>query len=322
VAAALGTTQSDVRLTGPGVLGALPHALSVLDQPTVDGFNTYFVSRSARDAGLTVALSGTGGDELFGGYPSFQYVPAARRVQAVGRLLGPAGRLAAAGLRATARRGAHRSAELFLRSDELVHSYLLRWELFLPPERRALHQLPADSDPHSGVPHEFLDDLRADPDPDPINQVSRFELRGYMGQMLLRDADVLSMANQIELRVPLLDHPFVESVLRMPGGWKRPDPRPKPLLVDAVGPRLPAWLHNAPKKGFSLPWRQWLRGPLRGWARDAVRDESVWKALEFDPSYPVRLWRRFDAGDRRIADMQIMAFGVLAEYVTRQGLRV
>ena len=321
VAVALGTDHSTLTLTGESVLADLPDALAAVDQPTVDGFNTFFVSRAARRAGLTVALSGLGGDELFGGYASFRDVPRAGRWQAAGRLLGPLAPVARRALGASGRRATAKAAELLARPHEAVHRYLLRRELFLPAERRGLHPLPPEADPHTGLPRDFLRELRDEAAGyDLVNQVSRLELTGYMAHMLLRDSDVFSMANGIELRVPLLDHELVAAVDRMSGRWKQPDPRPKPLLIDAVGPRLPEFVRRLPKKGFTLPWGEWLRGTARDRAVRAVRHRDVWAGLGFTPDAPARLWDRFEAGDARVSPLGILAFVVLEDFVTRHGL--
>ncbi|MFO0810541.1 MAG: asparagine synthase (glutamine-hydrolyzing) [Gemmataceae bacterium] len=322
VARTLGTDHSVITLTGSEVLDDIPDVLAAADQPTVDGFNTFIVSRAARRAGLTVALSGLGGDELFGGYASFRDVPRSRRWQSASRFLGPLKPVAMAGLRATGRRSAAKAAELVDRPVDVVLRYLLRRELFLPRERRSLHKRPENADPHCGILADVLAELRAAAeDPDPINQVSRLELSGYMRHMLLRDADAYSMANGIELRVPLLDHKLIETVARLPGRWKRPDPRPKPLLIDAVGKRLPEIIHRLPKKGFTFPWGPWLRGPLRDRAARAVADSDVWSHVGINPGAPSALWNQFLAEDRRISPLQPLAFVVLHDYIDRHGLR-
>ena len=171
------------------------------------------------------------------------------------------------------------------------------------------------------MPCEFLREFRDETDdPDPVNQVSRLELRGYMAHMLLRDSDVFSMISGIELRVPFLDHEVVAAALRLPGAWKQRDPRPKPLLIDAAGPRLPAFLHRLPKKGFTLPWGQWFHGPLRCQAARAVQNQDVWAALGFNPAAPIRTWERFQAGDARVSPLQLLAYLALEDFVTRHGL--
>jgi asparagine synthase (glutamine-hydrolysing) len=109
--------------------------------------------------------------------------------------------------------------------------------------------------------------------------------------------------------------------MKLPGSWKTPDPRPKPMLIDAAGSRFPNRVSMLPKRGFTVPWPAWLRGPLRTWARDAISDRDVWTVLGFDGSVPLRLWERFLGGDERVAGLQILALVVLANFGRRHQLR-
>ncbi|HEY7328462.1 MAG TPA: asparagine synthase (glutamine-hydrolyzing) [Gemmataceae bacterium] len=322
VATALGVGFRSVRLTGQDILDHLTDALTAADQPTVDGFNVYFVAQAARRAGLTVALSGLGGDELFGGYASFADVPRALLWRRRTRWARPIGRTFARLMSTTGGRPWAKAAEMFRRQCSPVQMYLLRRELFLPLERRAMHPLPAESDPDAGIPQALLTELlEQSRGLDVVNQVSCFELSSYMRHMLLRDADIFSMAHGLEVRVPLLDHRLVEEAASIAGAHKRPDPRPKPLLLDAVGKRLPALVYTRPKRGFTFPWEAWLRGPLRSYAKKALSDTDVWLGLGFNPAAPARLWKRFEARDRRVAALQILALLILAHYSVRHGLR-
>src|SRR5262249_28333525 len=145
-----------------------------------------------------------------------------------------------------------------------MEAYFLRRELLLPAERRALHR---GNWPMNGVTQDFPPEFSALSE---ANQISALELSNYMRDMLLRDCDVFSMAVGLELRVPLLDHVLVERVVQLPGSWKEPDPRPKPLLLDAVGPPLSSSVSRRPKRGFTFPWDAWLRGPMRERAHQAL----------------------------------------------------
>ncbi|NQT17123.1 MAG: asparagine synthase (glutamine-hydrolyzing), partial [Planctomycetes bacterium] len=180
VASQLGTSHRCVRLTGQDVLEGLDDALAAVDQPTVDGFNVYFVSRAARQSGLEVALSGLGGDELFGGYATFHDVPRAlawrRRLSWLKPAHFPMSRLLAGyGTRAGAK------AALMLTRTATPHQmYFLRRELFFPGERRQLCALPTASDSAAGVPQAMVADLvHQARDLDPFNQVSLFEMGSY-----------------------------------------------------------------------------------------------------------------------------------------------
>jgi len=322
IAKQLGTEHQTVRLTGEGILSELGHVLDFIDQPTDDGFNTYYVSRAARRAGLTVALSGVGGDELFGGYASFRDVPKAlktqRRLNSFGFVRPLLRRLAGLG---RSRRAA-KIVELLRRPATPVQLYLLRRELFLEPQRRALFDRPSGSDPYSGVPASTIAELDAlSGKTELTNLVSYFELSAYLRHMLLRDSDVFGMANGLEIRAPLLDHHLVGEAVALPGVWKSPVPYPKPLLVDAVGARFPRQILNRPKRGFTFPWEAWLRGPLRERVRESAENEALWEHLGLHPRAPRELFARFIANDRRVSALQLLALVVLAHYATRYSLQ-
>jgi asparagine synthase (glutamine-hydrolysing) len=316
LARALGTSHTELRLSGLELLEDVEQVFAAMDQPTVDGFNTYVVARAARRAGLTVALSGLGGDELFGGYASFRDVP---RAAALRRLLPFSVRVpeAAQGLAGrVGGRGLVKALELLARPASTVHAYLLRRELLLPGERRALHggnwSVPE-------IERSLPWDISSFSSP---NQISALELSSYMRDMLLRDADVFSMAVGLELRVPLLDHVFVERVVSLPGAWKGPDPRPKPLLLDAVGPGLPPWVPERRKRGFTFPWDAWIRGPMRDRVSSALHEREMWTAVRLDPAGPERLWAQFEDRDPRVGGLQIIALWALREFLHRHQLTV
>lgn len=322
----LRTEHAEVVLTGESMLASFEEALDATDQPTVDGFNTFHVSRAARSAGLTVALSGLGGDELFGGYASFRDVP---RALALSRLVSRLGEGARGQLSRAVRLGrrAHldprmlaKVRELLRRPPDLVGLYLLRRELFSGEDRRALLPLPAGSDPLSGLELPALQELSRWADgTDAVDAVAGFELGGYMRHMLLRDSDVFSMRHGLELRVPLLERGVVEHAARARSAWRRPDPRPKPLLVDAAGPRLPERAWRAKKRGFTFPWAAWLRGPLRERATESLAGGRL-ANIGLDTGAARAIWQRFERGDDATSPLQIIALMVLESLVARDGL--
>jgi len=325
----LGSVHQRIQITGTDIRAAIDDVLAVTDQPTVDGFNTYCISRAAHEAGLTVALSGVGGDELFGGYRTFKDVPQALKLRRAVERLGSdtlnhvsASLESLAGIRVLSDhgRGLRKLSRLLEQPPDLTASYLLRRELFTAAERRAFQALPAGLDPQTGLRVEQLSSLRATTEgTNPLDSVAALEFSVYLRHMLLRDADVYSMANRLEIRVPLLDQRVVALAASAPGAWRRADPRPKPLLVDAVGPRLPARVWRGKKRGFTLPWQAWLRGPLRERAASAMHS-TVWPAAGLDVRAVRDLWAAFLTGDGRVSALEVLALVVLESYLRRHAL--
>jgi asparagine synthase (glutamine-hydrolysing) len=257
VARQLGAVHTEVSLGTHALEDAWPQALAAMDLPSIDGFNSYLVSRCAREAGVAVALSGLGGDELFGGYPSFHDVPAwhrgARRLARVPglRLAWP---LLARGL--TPQRP--KLAGLLRHATTFAGAYLLRRALFLPEELPALLG-PAlardalatyDATAHAQA---LLDDdgaWGARTERGPWAAVQHLETSLYLRQQLLRDADWASMAHGLELRVPLVDPRLAQATAR---AHARAPWRDKAALVRGLCPELPERLWGRPKSGFMVP---------------------------------------------------------------------
>ncbi len=307
------------RLSGEEVLANLDGALAAIDQPTVDGFNTFFVSRAARELGPTVAVSGLGGDELFGGYATFTDVPHALAIRE-NPFAHAAVRLGAPFI---ANRAALKTIEACCRPSDALAMDLLRGELFLPEERRALMPLPAGCDAVCGLQSEMLEGAsRASRELDGVSRISFFEMNFYLRHMLLRDADAFSMAAPLEYRVPLLDHRLVEAVLPLRADWKRPDPWPKPLLLDLADGAVPRSVWQRAKRGFTFPWAEWMKPgrPLHEAARDAAHDSAAWSDLGLASDAVSETWERFDRSDRRVSALQILALIVLRDFRARHGL--
>ena len=263
MAAKFHTDHHEISVSQSDVLAAIPDALRAMDLPTMDGVNTYFVSREARRAGVKVALSGLGGDEIFAGYSSFRTVPRMERFAQFwnhipGLVRGP---LASAFVALSPENDQNRKlASLAGGNGRILHPYFLSRMLFTPAQQDLLFppgaQVAATASASLNLNLERARLL------DPINRVSYLESRCYMLNTLLRDADFMSMSQGLEVRVPLIDHQLAQAVLAVPGRWKL-NGTPKKLLVGALAGSLPEEIVHRPKHGFTLPFERWMRQELR-----------------------------------------------------------
>ncbi len=275
VAAKFRTDHHEISVSQSDVLAAIPDALRAMDLPTMDGVNTYFVSREARRAGVKVALSGLGGDELFAGYSSFRTVPRMERFAQLWSHV-PAsvrGPLASAFVALSPENDQNRKlASLARGNGRILHPYFLSRMLFTPAQQNSL--FPDGAQVAASATAELIQNLERARLLDPINRVSYLESRCYMLNTLLRDADFMSMSQGLEVRVPLIDHQLAKAVLDLPGRWKL-NGTPKKLLVGALAGSLPEEIVHRPKRGFTLPFEHWMRQELRSEIEPVLAEKRV-----------------------------------------------
>ncbi len=263
------TQHQEILLAPDSLVAQLDDAVKSLDQPTMDGLNTYFVSRAAHQAGLKVALSGLGSDEIFGGYSTFESTPRAAFVARLGQWIPRPFRRLTAGIavRIAAGDAVRKAAAAWRSPEDFPHAYYFTRLLFTPSRVRRLLAPYFESEEYSGS-HEtpwrtrMHETARQAGQLDSFTSVSCFELQSYMVNTLLRDTDSASMANSLEVRVPFLDHRLVEFVGRLPKNMKYNREVPKSLLVESLSDLLPEEVVGQSKRTFTLPWDVWLRGPL------------------------------------------------------------
>jgi asparagine synthase (glutamine-hydrolysing) len=285
-----------IELTETQLLEEIPDALRSMDQPTIDGVNTYVVSRATKEAGVTVALSGLGGDEVFAGYSTFRSVPKMMDFQRYAGWLAPVGRRfnSMVGWNETNRL----SKILALVGGEYYANqpYFLSRALFLP---RTVRTLLRDHGSANGKlltpwnPSELVEQVE---ELDAVNQVSVFEGSFYMPNTLLRDADCMSMAVSLEVRSPFVDHRLWEYVLPLAAKLKLHSKLPKPLLLHAVGKWLPSEVYLRRKMGFTLPFERWLRDGLRARVEHTLLHEEPGEEALFEQGTMGGLWKAFQAG--------------------------
>ncbi|MES2597882.1 MAG: asparagine synthase (glutamine-hydrolyzing) [Verrucomicrobiota bacterium] len=244
-AAHFGSNHHEMRLDAEVARGLFTEFLKHLDQPSIDGLNTFTVSSLARQHGMKVVLSGLGGDELFGGYSSFSKIPKMLRLHPVLSRV--------PGLPMLLQKGKpqHRRLADFLRSPGTVEDAFgaLRG-IFSKDEAATLTKWIMGESSRFAVHGSRLENEAGVQD-----QISALELTRYMRNQLLRDSDVMSMAHGLELRVPFVDRVLAERIMEIPAGQRlRPN---KALLTDAV-PEVPEWVVNQKKRGFLFPYQKWL----------------------------------------------------------------
>ncbi len=258
----LGSDHSTRLVTRDEFTGDLPGLFDAMDQPTIDGTNTWFVSKAAAERGLKVSISGLGGDELFGSYPSFRDLPRIVNASRLPFAAAAAGRLA----RSPKAGGMGRYGSTW------AGAYLLKRGLFLPDDLPALM---GAAEAREGLERlAMLEHIgeAIDPDPGtPFGRVAALEASLYMRNQLLRDTDWASMAHSLEVRTPLVDATLLRQIVPL-------------LMVEkqrckrhfAASPRhpLPDWLAGRRKTGFSVPLAEWMQlrpdgtsTRMRSWAR-------------------------------------------------------
>jgi len=299
VAEKFGTDHQEILVSQQDALNAIPGALEAMDQPTIDGLNTYLIARQTRAAGIEVALSGLGGDELFAGYSSFRSVPQIERLANAWKHLPQVvrGPLASAFTMLASSSDKNRKlAELARGNGNLLHPYFLSRELFTSAQRASL--LAFSVKEFGELANQSLSAaLAAASGLDPINRVSYLEARCYMLNTLLRDSDVMSMAHGLEVRVPLLDHRLAEKLFAFPGLTKLDDSTPKPLLVSATHGALPDEIVHRQKRGFTLPFEHWLKDELHTEIESGLQ-RMTGGALDsvFNKNWLQQVWKDFQQG--------------------------
>jgi asparagine synthase (glutamine-hydrolysing) len=328
VAAAIGTRHQELVLTEEHFVAQLDAALDSLDQPTFDGLNSYYMSHAVREAGFKVALVGSGGDELFGGYTSFRDLPKFMRGYRYARWM-PAGMRVAIG-RAIAStmqpsggsfppqtRWA-KLPDMLTHGDDPLALYQLAYALFVPSSQRQLLGDRLDTALKDGLPAVMSARLRAETDSSEIlPAIGRLERSLFLGERLLRDTDAASMSASIEIRLPLVDQVLVENVERLAGA-NRFDPIGKKGALRRIGLRgLNSELFERPKAGFVLPYDRWLRSSLGSRIDGTMRDPQAIKPTGLDPQAVERLWQAFLDGAPGLYWSRIWAIYVFIRWCHR-----
>jgi asparagine synthase (glutamine-hydrolysing) len=327
---------------GEEMLARMDEAIAAFDQPSMDGINTYFVSWAARQAGLKVALSGLGSDEVLGGYSTFRTAPQLARLAkwsqaapaSLRRAIAPA--VQALGQKLSPGDAGRKAASAWSDPAFFPDAYFLSRTLFPPEQAMALlsknpeawqtavsagysstsrARRPLPPRPSTDW-RRWLEQISSEASKlDGPSKIAWLELRSYMVNVLLRDTDAMSMRHSLEVRVPFLDHPVVEFALSLSESAKRHTERPKALLVAALADLLPEEVVNQNKRTFTLPWETWLRGPLRDRVAASFANWSPSLEPLIPSQAPATVWTDFLAA--RTSWSRAWSLYVLNEWVER-----
>jgi|Deesub1362B_J571_1020462.scaffolds.fasta_scaffold02518_4 asparagine synthase (glutamine-hydrolysing) len=268
------TDHVEVELNGRDLINHMEKIFHTMDQPTIDGVNTYFVSWATAQAGLKVAMSGVGGDEIFGGYPSFTQIP---RLHSLLKFLFwiPMGKKTAHFVLKNFNDSRTAKLSSILSTNlSIPHIYLNYRGLFTKDQiQKLLHPDVAKEVVEGIEPLSYLQGCSEINNE--YNQVSLLETTSYMANQLLRDTDVFSMAHSLEVRVPFVDHILVELLAKIPIKYKFQKDIPKRLLIKALNNKLPDEIVHRPKMGFTFPFDLWMRNELKEFIKERLNSATI-----------------------------------------------
>ncbi|HNQ12805.1 MAG TPA: asparagine synthase (glutamine-hydrolyzing) [Bacteroidia bacterium] len=313
------TDHTEIRLSPQMFLESLPEALSALDHPSGDGPNSYIVSKATKKGGITMALSGLGGDELFAGYPVFKRMHSNKALNLFTSLPKPL-RQSAAGVLAYLNKGP--ASKKLLQISQAKNS---SFEELYPIWRKiasqnTINKLLSYDDTHTNFVSKIISSETSDWSNfsnHNLSKISIAEMTTYMQNVLLRDTDQMSMAVALEVRVPFLDHHLVEYVLGVSDHHKFPS-YPKKLLIESIEELLPREIVHRPKMGFVLPWEHWLKNEMRSFCSERI--DALSQRSFIDEKQLLKRWNQFLKGrkDIRWNDMWICI--VLEDYIQKNNL--
>jgi len=306
VADALGTEHHEVVLTQQAFIDSLDEAMSSMDQPSFDGINTYFISREIRAAGITVALAGTGGDELFGGYKSFYEVPKLAKftklfscfpsplLETISGLTTRALKLKYGNVPPQIRWG--KIADIINVKGDILKAFQTSYSLYT---KDFFDQIVIDKSRYTeyGLDKKLAENLKEKIKyQSDLGKVSTIELFMFIKERLMRDTDSASMAASLEVRVPLLDHILLEKITALDLKTRFNPLGKKELLRKLAMPQLDTNLFDRPKSGFVLPFDRWCREALHEDVKETLNDSILCESVGLDPRAISSLYQAFILG--------------------------
>ena len=315
------TDHTEIKLSPKDFLNDLPAAMKAMDHPSTDGLNSYVVSKVTKESGVTMALSGLGGDELFAGYDIFH------------RAINLLDKKWMYSFPLVFRKAVGKSLQIFkpsVESDKITETITQKYlelPFYYPINRQILNDklvknlINKDTLPENEVFKVGINNIDVDTpgfNVPFLSKVSFLEMNTYMQNVLLRDVDQMSMASALEVRVPFLDHTFVEYVYGIPDKHKFPY-KPKQLLVDSMEEYLPKEISYRKKMGFVFPWKHWMKNELKSFCEENLN--WLKKQDYFNADAIENNWQLFLKGDYRIAWARMWHLVVLANWLKENKIK-
>lgn len=315
------TNHHEIELSVEEFRDLIPEALSFMDHPSGDGPNTFVVSKKTREAGVKMALSGLGGDELFGGYSVFSQIPNLQSKKWIASFPYYARKPMANWyhrLKGTVE-SSKISEILKLQYFDMEFIYQYYRQVLMDDQIKDLLKDWSHTPSRAfTIAHDLVGYNSAGWSLPPLSRISVAEMSTYMQNVLLRDTDQMSMANGLEVRVPFLDHELVEYTLGISDQIKKPV-TPKKLLVEACSDLIPEKIYDRPKMGFVLPYEQWMKTELRSFCEDKLK--IIGESSYFNAKGVEDLWQQFLKGHKRVTWSRIWPLVVLGDWMEQNNVR-
>ena len=305
IAKKFGTNHHEINLSASEFLKDIPSAIASIDFPSGDGPNTYAVSKAAKEAGITVAISGLGGDELFAGYPVFQYMTSIEKSFAL-KLSYPLRKSVSLLLSSiSSNRSLQKKAELLgLKQADLSHAFPLVRKVW------NANELLTRKTKHFEIEKNFK--FIFEKNAPLLNRISAAEIESYMQHVLLRDSDQMSMAHSLEIRVPFLDHNVVELATHLSNNLKQPT-SPKKFLTETFAHIIPDEIVNRKKMGFTLPWSVWMKNELKEFTESGFQE--LYNQAVVNEKVLKNAWSKFLMGSEEKSFISFWHLSVLGHWM-------
>jgi asparagine synthase (glutamine-hydrolysing) len=314
------TNHHEIELSVEEFKDMIPTAMKFYDHPSGDGLNSYVVSKKTAEAGVKMALSGLGGDELFAGYPVFNQIPHLQAKKWLASFPNYARKYP--GIFNHMIKGTVESSKIkeILKQEYFDSEYLYQFSRQTLMDDQVSNLINIPKLPLNRVFEITHDLIGYNTDGWALPKLSRLsvaEFSTYMQNTLLRDVDQMSMANSLEVRVPFLDHHLIEYTLGIKDKFKTPT-SPKKLLVDSFKDIIPEAIYNRPKMGFVLPYEKWMKGELKSFCKENLNE--IKNVPYINTNGIDKLWKAFEKGDKRVGWSRVWHLVVLGHWIKENNI--